>query len=205
MQLHELPFQFFIKLLNWIRFSDVLIWKGRLFQTFDPYTFKLFAPKVTWFHSGVSRFNLYCSLTNLLFSLTLKILFINSGYSLFIVLYISIHKFLNLFTLSDLQSFLFVSRENSDNLVSFTKFLTCPGNKYNNCFFHLYLIYCPRSWHWPRKLCQYLDLRQYFPVPTRKTVIIVLKLTRASISHILIFSRFSYYYIYCFFVCVSVS
>ena len=85
-QLHEFPFQFLIKLLNWIRFLDVLIWKGRLFQTFGPYTFKLFAPKVTWFHLGVSRFNLYCSLTNLLFSLTLKILFINSGFSLFIVL-----------------------------------------------------------------------------------------------------------------------
>ena len=81
MQLHEFPFQFLIKLLNWIRFLDVLIWKGRLFQTFGPYTFKLFAPKVTWFHLGVSRFNLYCSLTNLLFSLTLKILFKNSGFS----------------------------------------------------------------------------------------------------------------------------
>ena len=46
-----------------------------------PYTFKPFAPKVTWFHLGVSRFNLYCSLTNLLFSLTLKILFKNSGFS----------------------------------------------------------------------------------------------------------------------------
>ena len=85
-QLHEFPFQFLIKLLNWIRFSNVLIWKGGLFQTFGLYTFKLFAPKVTWFHSGVTRFNLYCSLTNLLFSLTLKILFINSGFSLFIVL-----------------------------------------------------------------------------------------------------------------------
>ena len=66
-QLHELPLTCLIKLLNWIRFSDFLIWKGRLFQTFGPYTFKLFAPKVTWFHSGVSRFNLYCSLTNPLF------------------------------------------------------------------------------------------------------------------------------------------
>ena len=84
---------------NWIRFSDVLLWKGRLFQTFDPYIFNLFFPKVTWFHSGVSRFNLYCSLTNLLFCLTLRILFVNSGFSLFIVLYISTHKFLNLFTL----------------------------------------------------------------------------------------------------------
>ena len=81
-QLHELPFQFLIKLLHWIGFSDVLIWKGRLFQTFGPYTFKVFSPKVTWFHSGVSRFSLYCSLINLLFSLTLKILFINSGFNL---------------------------------------------------------------------------------------------------------------------------
>ena len=84
-QLHELPFQFLVKLLHWIGFSDVLIWKGRLFQT-GPYTFKVFPPKVTWFHSGVSRFSLYCSLINLLFSLTLKILFINSGFSLFILL-----------------------------------------------------------------------------------------------------------------------
>ena len=90
---------FFIKLLNWIRFSDVLMWKERLFQTFDRYTFKLFAPKVTWFHSRDSRFNLYCSLTNLLFSVTLRILFINSGFSLSLVLYISTYKFLNLFTL----------------------------------------------------------------------------------------------------------
>ena len=99
MQLQELPFQFFIKLLNWNRFSDILIWKGSLFQTFDPYPFKLFTSEIFWFHSGVSRFNLYCSLTNLLFSLTLKILFINSGLSLFIVLYISQYNFLNLFTL----------------------------------------------------------------------------------------------------------
>ena len=98
-QLHELPFQFLIKLLNWIRFADVLIWKGRLFQTFGPYTYKPFAPKVTCFHSGVSRFNLYCSFTNLLFSLNLKMLFIKTGFSLFVALYISAHKFLNLFTL----------------------------------------------------------------------------------------------------------
>ena len=71
------------------------------FQTFCP----RFLPNfLTWFHSGVSRFNfkfldLYCYLTNLLFSLTLKILFITSGFSLFIVLYISTHKFLYLFTL----------------------------------------------------------------------------------------------------------
>ena len=64
-QLHKSPFQFLIKILNWFRFSDVLIWKERLFRTFGLYTFKLFAPKVTWFHSEVSRFNLYCSLTNL--------------------------------------------------------------------------------------------------------------------------------------------
>ena len=68
-QLHELPFQFLIKLLDWIRFSDVLIWRGRLFQTFSPCTFKLSTPKVTWFHSGVSRFNFVPLLIFILFDL----------------------------------------------------------------------------------------------------------------------------------------
>ena len=62
--------------------------KRKASQIFGPCTFKLFAPKVTWYHSGVSQFNLFCSLTNLLFSFNLKILFMNSRFSLFIVLYI---------------------------------------------------------------------------------------------------------------------
>ena len=63
--------------------------------------FQIFVPKVTWFHSGVSRVNLYCSFTNFLFSLTSKILFINSGfnYLLFhIFQYTNSHLFTLIFT-----------------------------------------------------------------------------------------------------------
>ena len=88
-----------IVLLNQFRFSDGLIWKGRLLKIFGPYTFKFFTPKVSWFRSGVSRFTLYCSVINVLFSLTLKILFINSRFRDFFVLYILIHKILDLYTL----------------------------------------------------------------------------------------------------------
>ena len=86
-QHHELPFQLFIKLLNIISFPDDLIWKWRLFQILSPFTFKRFAPKVIWFHSGVSRFNLYCYLTNLLFSLILQIIFLNSRFNLLFYIY----------------------------------------------------------------------------------------------------------------------
>ena len=81
-QLQKLSFKFFIKLLTIFRFTDNLTWKGRLFQIFVPCIFKVFGPEVAWFHPGVSRFNLYCCLTSLLFSLTLKILPKNSRFSL---------------------------------------------------------------------------------------------------------------------------
>ena len=45
--------------------------------------FQTFSPKVTWFHSGVSKFNLYCSLLNRLLSLTLKMKTLYLGYLLF--------------------------------------------------------------------------------------------------------------------------
>ena len=90
-QLHKLSFEFSIELLHIFRFSDDLIWKGRLFQISGLCTFKPFATKVTWFHWGVSRLNFYCSLTNIEFSLTLNILFINSGFSLLIASYIFQH------------------------------------------------------------------------------------------------------------------
>ena len=64
------------------------------FQIFDPFIFTLFAPKVTWLRSRVSRFNLHFSLTNLLFSSTLKMLIMNAGFSLFTVLFVSTHKIL---------------------------------------------------------------------------------------------------------------
>ena len=55
-------------------------------------------------------------------------------------------------------------------------YLQLFDNKYNNnCSFNLNLQYCPRSLHQPRKLGWYLDLEQYFPVPTHKKVIIVLQ------------------------------
>ena len=57
----------------------------------------------------------------------------------------------------------------------FGKFLTYPGNKYNNnCFFDLYWEYCPRSLHEPRKLSWYLDLGQYFLVQIKETIVILL-------------------------------
>ena len=72
----------------------------KLLQIFDSCTSNLFAPKETWFQLGVSTFIFYCSLTNFLLSLTLKTFFINSGFSLFVVLYISAHKRFNLCTLA---------------------------------------------------------------------------------------------------------
>ena len=60
-----------------------------------------FCPKITWFHSGVSRFNLYCFVTILLLSLILKILFIDSGLT-----YLLLHIFQHVIFSNYLHSFL---------------------------------------------------------------------------------------------------
>ena len=63
-QLHELLFQLFINFLNL---------KKKARHTFLIYVLSnFFTTKVILFHSGVSRFNFYFSLTNILFSFTLK-------------------------------------------------------------------------------------------------------------------------------------
>lgn len=56
--------------------------------------------------------------------------------------------------------------------------VSCENSNILVCFFDLYQEYCPLSSHSPRKLCQYLELRQYFPVQIEKSSYYSIKITR---------------------------
>ena len=66
-QLHDAPFHFLIKVSKALRFSAVLILKGRAFQILGPQDLRLLVPNVTWFVLGIFKFNLYLSRTARLF------------------------------------------------------------------------------------------------------------------------------------------
>ena len=56
---HETPSQFLIIVLNTSKFAGFFLRHRRVFQIFGLQTLRLFAPKVTWFHLGISRLSLY--------------------------------------------------------------------------------------------------------------------------------------------------
>ena len=60
-QLHKTLSQFLITVLNTSKLA-FFIWYSKEFKIFGPKALRLFAPKVTWFHLGVSRLSLYLSL-----------------------------------------------------------------------------------------------------------------------------------------------
>ena len=86
LQLHLVPLQCSIIILNDSEFSEVYIWYGKLFQTLGPTTLELLLPKVTWLCTSIFKFNIYFSRTSLLVSLKLKRSLIKSGLRLLIVL-----------------------------------------------------------------------------------------------------------------------
>ena len=59
LQLHLVPFQCLIIILNDSRFSEDFIWYDKLFQILGPKTLKLLLPKVTWLCTGRLKFNIY--------------------------------------------------------------------------------------------------------------------------------------------------
>ena len=63
LQLHLVPFQCLIIILNDSRFSEDFIWYGKLFQILGPKTLKLLLPKVTWLCSGRLKFKLHLHFT----------------------------------------------------------------------------------------------------------------------------------------------
>ena len=59
LQLHLVPLQCLIVILDDSGFSEDLIWYGKRFQTSGPKTLKLLLSKVTWLCTGIFKFNIY--------------------------------------------------------------------------------------------------------------------------------------------------
>ena len=60
--MHEqtVPFQFFIRVLKMVKFSEDFIWCGKEFQTFGPRYLKPFVPYLTWFRLSLEFIDSAC-------------------------------------------------------------------------------------------------------------------------------------------------
>ena len=70
------------------RFGVEFIWEGILFQIFEPKTFKLLSPFLTWYGLVTLRFKSLCFRAGLFESDNLKMSAIKAGLRRFIVLYL---------------------------------------------------------------------------------------------------------------------
>ena len=95
MQLHETPFQLFIKFLKALRFSAVLILTGRVFQIFGLQNLRLLGTNATWFLLEILKFNLHMSQVTRFLSFFSNISFMKLGFKSLSVLYISIQRHLS--------------------------------------------------------------------------------------------------------------
>ena len=57
LHLQTVPFQFFIRVLKMVRFPEDFMWYDKEFQIFGSRYLRPFAPNLTWFDFGISRFS----------------------------------------------------------------------------------------------------------------------------------------------------